>query len=84
MLDEAIRIWERASGLKVDSQALRWWRLFNYIKGAAIWLSAGAEYAAKRNTDPILIFPAWAAADAHNRLIVQFLLEEHQAKGVAA
>lgn len=45
MLDQAIALWEQASGLTVNPEAFRWWRLFSHIKGAAIWISAGAEYA---------------------------------------
>ena len=42
-LEDAIRIWEEASGLQLDHDAFNWWRLFNYIKGSAIWISAGAR-----------------------------------------
>ncbi len=78
MLDQAIALWEQASGLTVDPEAFRWWRLFSHIKGAAIWISAGAEYAARRNLDPLLVVPAWWCTDMHDRMIVQFLRERNQ------
>ena len=37
---DAIRIWEKASGLKADPKALHWWEIFASLKGAAIWISA--------------------------------------------
>ncbi len=83
-LEKAIEIWQRCSGLKLDPDAFKWWRLFNHIKGMAIWISAGAEYAAKRNLDPILVVPAWWAGDKHERIIVRFLLDRNREKGVQA
>ena len=41
---EAFAIWEKESGLKVDPERLRWWEVFNSLKGLAIWISAGKEY----------------------------------------
>jgi aminoglycoside phosphotransferase (APT) family kinase protein len=38
--EEAIRIWENASGLKVESDALKWWTLFTHVKAYAMWVSA--------------------------------------------
>jgi aminoglycoside phosphotransferase (APT) family kinase protein len=35
--EEVIDIWERTSGVKVDADALEWWRLFCHIKAIAIW-----------------------------------------------
>ena len=37
---EAIRIWEEASGLRVDSTAFRWWRIFQHVKAQGIWQAA--------------------------------------------
>jgi aminoglycoside phosphotransferase (APT) family kinase protein len=41
---EAIAIWERASGLKADRAALKWWKLFSAVKGQAIWTTAAKEF----------------------------------------
>lgn len=40
--EEAIELWEQASGLRVDHDALRWWELFTHVKAIAIWI-AGAH-----------------------------------------
>jgi aminoglycoside phosphotransferase (APT) family kinase protein len=41
MLDRetAIGLWEQASGLRVDRDALRWWDVFTHVKGVAIWIT---------------------------------------------
>lgn len=80
MLDEAVAIWEAASGIKLDPQAFHWWKLFSAVKGMGIWISAGAESASKRNTDPIMAFSSWLASDLHNRVISQTLFGQYQEK----
>jgi aminoglycoside phosphotransferase (APT) family kinase protein len=53
---DAIAIWERASGLKVDPVALVWWEGFAAVKGAAIWISSAKEYRDGGGKDPVLGF----------------------------
>lgn len=57
--DEAIEIWEAASGLRFDAAAFRWWEVFAIFKGLAIWISSARAYANAANTDPILAFSGW-------------------------
>lgn len=52
--EEAIRIWEEASGLRADDEALRWWELFSSVKGQAIWVSSAKEFTDGKNQDLIL------------------------------
>jgi aminoglycoside phosphotransferase (APT) family kinase protein len=54
--EDAIAIWERASGLKVDTAALAWWEGFAAVKGAAIWISSAKEYRDGGGKDPVLGF----------------------------
>jgi aminoglycoside phosphotransferase (APT) family kinase protein len=70
---EAIALWEKASGLKVDAKALYWWEIFASLKGAAIWISAAREYAEGRNTDPINAFSGWFTLAFHNNVLAQKL-----------
>jgi len=42
---EAIRIWEQASGLHVDSDAFHWWSLFAHVKAQGIWLTGAHNFA---------------------------------------
>lgn len=71
--DEALRIWEQASGLKAEPVRLLWWEIFNSLKGLAIWISSGKEYQTGANRDPILAFPSWYCTDVHNRVLVNRL-----------
>lgn len=54
--DEAIAIWESASGLRFNPLAFRWWEIFASVKGLGIWISAGRAFADGTNSDPILCF----------------------------
>ncbi|HEX2590255.1 MAG TPA: phosphotransferase family protein [Rhizomicrobium sp.] len=72
---EALAIWEKASGLKIDPKALFWWEIFGSFKGLAIWISAGREYVDGRNPDPINAFSAWYPYTFHNRLLAKRLAE---------
>lgn len=73
--EEAFRIWEAESGLKIDPVRLRWWEIFNSLKGLAIWISAGKEYQNGANRDPVLAFSSWYPTDVHNRHLSRRLAE---------
>jgi len=71
--EDAIRIWERASGLCADPEALRWWEVFSCVKGQSIWLSGAHEFAAGVNQDPILVIAAWLMGNSQDRAILDAL-----------
>ncbi|MDE1173480.1 MAG: phosphotransferase family protein [Parvibaculaceae bacterium] len=73
--EEAFRIWRAHSGLEIDPAAFTWWEIFNAVKGLAIWISAGKEFAAGNNLDPVLAFPSWYCTDVHDRFLVNRLSE---------
>ena len=70
---DALRIWEKVSGLKADPAALAWWEIFASVKGAAIWMSAAREYAEGRNIDPINAFSGWYCLAYHNKVLADRL-----------
>jgi aminoglycoside phosphotransferase (APT) family kinase protein len=70
---EAIGIWERASGLKVDPAAFAWWELFASVKGQAIWISSAKEYKDGGYADPILGFSGWYTARRQDEIIAEQL-----------
>jgi hypothetical protein len=70
---EALRLWEETSGLRIDPKALRWWEIFNSLKGLAIWISAGKEYQTGASRDPILALSSWYPTDVHNRVLAHRL-----------
>ena len=70
---EAIAIWEKASGLKADPAALRWWVLFNCVKGQAIWVGSARAFLDGGNREPIMIYPAWWLINAQDRAILKVM-----------
>jgi aminoglycoside phosphotransferase (APT) family kinase protein len=72
---EAIAIWERASGLKVDPDAFAWWELFASVKGQAIWTSAAKEYRDGGFAEPILCFSGWYTARRQDEILAAHLAE---------
>jgi len=67
--DQGLRIWESASGLRADPEALAWWETFAHVKGLAIWISSAREFHDGRNEDPVLAISAWFCTQAHNRIL---------------
>jgi aminoglycoside phosphotransferase (APT) family kinase protein len=71
--DQAIAIWERASGLKADPTALHWWTLFNCVKGQAIWVGSARAFIDGGNKEPIMVYPAWWLLNAQDRAILKVM-----------
>ena len=71
--EEAIAIWEQASGLRADARALHWWELFSCVKGQAIWLSAGRECQQGSATDSIMALAAWMMTNSQDRASLELL-----------
>jgi aminoglycoside phosphotransferase (APT) family kinase protein len=65
--ETAIQIWEEASGLRADPDALRWWEVFSSVKGQAIWVSSAREFGSGRNQDPILALSGWLMGNSQDR-----------------
>lgn len=71
--EEAVAIWERASGLTADPAALHWWELFNCVKGQAIWISSARVFLDGGNREPITVYPPWALQNAQDRATLQVM-----------
>lgn len=71
--DQAVAIWERASGLKADPAALHWWILFNCLKGQGIWVGSAAAFNRGGNREPIMIYPAWWLLNTQDRAILKVM-----------
>jgi len=70
---QAVAIWERASGLKADPAALKWWTLFNCVKGQAIWISSARAFIDGGNREPIMVYPPWALQNAQDRATLKVM-----------
>jgi aminoglycoside phosphotransferase (APT) family kinase protein len=73
--EEAIAVWESASGFKAPPQALRWWSMFASLKGLAIWISSAKEFQAGTNTDPVMAFSGIYCLPFHNKRLADMLVE---------
>jgi aminoglycoside phosphotransferase (APT) family kinase protein len=73
--EEAIVVWEQASGLKVDPAAFAWWELFASVKGQAIWTSSAKEYRDGGYMEPILGFSGWLTARRQDEILAAKLAE---------
>jgi aminoglycoside phosphotransferase (APT) family kinase protein len=71
--DEAVAIWERASGLSADPAALHWWILFNCVKGQGIWAGSARAFLDGGNKAPIMVYPAWWLLNAQDRAILKVM-----------
>jgi len=71
--DEAIRIWEVASGRRADPDALRWWEVFSSVKGQAIWVSSAREFTDGKSQEIILALSAWLVGNAQDRSLLEAL-----------
>lgn len=75
---QVVKIWEAASGLKVDEKAFAWWRLFVSIKAIAIWISSTEDFQAGESHDAILAFAGWVMTDRQNRILLDYLSPDSQ------
>lgn len=71
--EEAIRIWQEASGLDVDPEALRWWELLMCVKGQAIWNSCAQAWSAVENPTVIHAYAAWWLRNAQDRAMLELM-----------
>lgn len=71
--EQAIATWARASGLRADPAALRWWTLFNCVKGQGIWVGSAAAWISGGNRAPMMAYPAWWLMNAQERAMLQLM-----------
>jgi len=74
---EGLAIWEVASGMKVDNEALDWWRLFAPVKACGIWTTAEASFAEGRSSEMVIAMSGIRANAFHR----QEILERFAARG---
>jgi len=70
---DAIGIWERASDMRVDREAFRWWQIFASLKGLAIWISSTEDFHSGTAKAPILAVAGWLMTDRQNRILADRL-----------
>lgn len=65
--------WEHSSGLHAGAEALHGWELFSYVKGQAIWQTAGRAIQSGANQDLIMAFAAWSMANTQDRVALEWM-----------
>lgn len=71
--EQAVAIWEKASGLRADADALHWWELFATVKGQGIWVSSAHAWETGENKDPILVLSSWALMNSQDRAALELM-----------
>lgn len=71
--DEAIAIWQKASGLEVNHKDLVWWRVFASLKGLAIWVSSSEDFHHGDGKQSILAYAGWVLTDRQTRILMDYL-----------
>jgi aminoglycoside phosphotransferase (APT) family kinase protein len=71
--EQAIAIWEKASGMKADPAALHWWELFACVKGQGIWVSSAHAWETGENKDPVLVLSSWALMNSQDRAVLELM-----------
>ena len=77
---DAIRIFETASGMKVDLDVFRWWEVFASLKAVGIWISSTEDFHNGKSKEPILAAAGWLTTDRQNRILVDRLSPNSQRK----
>ncbi len=76
--DQAIQIWEKASGLKVDLKDFFWWRVFASLKGLAIWISSSEDFHNGKGKQSIVAYAGWVMTDRQSRILLDYLSPNSQ------
>ena len=71
--DEAIAIWSRASGIRVDPAALRWWQVFAAFKALAIWTLSARTFLESEAKRPIMARIGWLLSDRQQQILQDYL-----------
>ncbi len=71
--DQAIAIWEEASGLKVNLSDFYWWRVFVAVKAVAIWISSSEDFQNGEGKQSILAYAGWVMTDRQNQILLDYL-----------
>lgn len=74
---DAIKLWEEASGLEAHADALRWWEIFANVKLIIALANGGAEFRDGTNSNPQLVVAAWHTLNVAQRTLASLLQTQH-------
>ncbi len=70
---EAAAAWREASGLEIDPEAFRWWKVFAALKGIGIWISSSEDHHNGAAKAPILAVAGWLMTDRQQQILADYL-----------
>lgn len=73
--EDGLALWEAASGMAVDREALRWWQLFSAVKACAIWTTAASSFASGKNREMTVALSGIRGGHFHRQLILTLMRE---------
>ena len=68
--ETAIKLWEDASGMKVDPAALHWWELFNSVKLQGIWLKSAKVFQEAKSSELIHLLCAYSLINSQDQAML--------------
>ena len=71
--EEAIRVYETATGEPVDREALHWWDVFSGVKGQAIWLTGARSFQEGRSSELVLPLTAYWLTNFQDEILLRSL-----------
>jgi aminoglycoside phosphotransferase (APT) family kinase protein len=69
--DRGLDLWQRASGITIDRDALEWWRLFAAIKASSIWTTAEKSFEEGVSREMVLALTVSRAGPFHRGVVLQ-------------
>jgi aminoglycoside phosphotransferase (APT) family kinase protein len=78
--EAGLAIWQQASGIAIDHQALDWWRLFAAVKASAIWTTAEKSFEEGISREMVLAITVSRAGPFHRGVVLRAM----EARGVMA
>ena len=69
--EEAIRVYEAASGSTIDRAALHWWEVFSGVKGQGIWLTGARSYQDGRTQELMMPLTAYWLTNFQDEIILR-------------
>ncbi len=71
--ERAIELWEGATGLRADPEALHWWEVFSNIKCQGIWLTGARSFQEGRSGELILPVVAYTLINSQDERLLRSL-----------
>ena len=69
--EDCIKVYEQASGLKVEPDVLHWWDVFTGVKAQGIWLTGARSFNDGRSSELILAYAAYILVNGTDEALLR-------------